>query len=249
MRAGALLLLVAVGTGCGTGGDGGTGTATAGGTAAAPLPLAPMGDASITGVVKFTGTPPDDPPSGVLGFAGCLPAGAGSSKHVPRLLAPGGNLQNAFVYVKDGLPPGRYDPPATPVVVDQSTCEFLPHVFGVMVGQKILMANSDTLTHNVSTREFNLSFPSSGVRIERAFHTPAVMTELKCDIHGWMRAWAGVLPHPYFAVTGADGAFALKGLVPGTYTVAVWHETMPPQEQKVTVVAGESKAVAFTFKL
>ena len=32
-----------------------------------------------------------------------------------------------------------------------------------------------------------------------------------------MNAYAGVLPHPFFAVTGADGSFSIKGLPPGTH--------------------------------
>ena len=47
---------------------------------------------------------------------------------------------------------------------------------------------------------------------------------MKCDVHAWMNAWVGVVNHPYFAVTGTDGAFSLPNLPPGTYTVEAWHE-------------------------
>jgi uncharacterized protein (DUF2141 family) len=50
------------------------------------------------------------------------------------------------------------------------------------------------------------------------------MVQLRCDIHPWMRGWLGVVPHPFFAVTGEDGTFAFTGLPPGEYEVAVWHE-------------------------
>jgi hypothetical protein len=64
-----------------------------------------------------------------------------------------------------------------------------------------------------------------------------------------MRSYVGVLPHPFFAVTGADGAFQLTGLPPGTYTVEAWHETLGRQTQSVTIGAKEAGAVAFTFKI
>jgi len=75
-----------------------------------------------------------------------------------------------------------------------------------------------------------------------------VMVPFKCDVHGWMNAWVGVLDHPYYAVTSADGSFSLKGLPPGTYTIEAWHEKLGTQTQTVTVAEKESKDVQFTFK-
>jgi plastocyanin len=231
---------------CSCGGTDGSGTATTGpATAATP---APTGDASITGTVLFEGpVPAETPPDAVKGFAGCIPSGA-TSKYVPTVVAGGGKLANAFVYVKAGLPPGSYAVPAAPIVVDQSTCEFQPLVFGAMVGQEVEFRNSDTLAHNANSKDFNAPMPVPGSSVTKTFRTAGVMLKIHCDIHPWMRAWAGVLTHPYFATTGADGAFALKGLVPGTYTVEVWHETLGTQALVVTVAKGEAKAITFTFK-
>ena len=80
------------------------------------------------------------------------------------------------------------------------------------------------------------------------FSTKEVMVPFKCDVHGWMRAYVGVLDHPFFAVTGPDGTFSLKGLPPGTYTVEAWHETLGTQTQTVTIGDMESKDVAFAFE-
>ncbi len=57
-----------------------------------------------------------------------------------------------------------------------------------------------------------------------------------------------MLDHPYFAVTGADGSFSLKGLPPGTYTIEAWHETLGTQTQSVTIGEKESKDITFSFK-
>jgi hypothetical protein len=71
----------------------------------------------------------------------------------------------------------------------------------------------------------------------------------KCDVHGWMNAYVGVLEHPYFAVSKADGTFSIPNLPPGTYTLAAWHERLGTQTQSVTVATKESKSDAnFTFK-
>jgi len=62
-----------------------------------------------------------------------------------------------------------------------------------------------------------------------------------------MQAYAGVVAHPFFAVTGADGTFTLKGLPPGTYTVEAWHERYGVQTATVTVAGTETKTSDFTF--
>ena len=99
-----------------------------------------------------------------------------------------------------------------------------------------------------SNREFNTGQPIPGMKTTRQFTTREVMVPFKCDVHGWMRAYVGVLDHPYFSVTGSDGTFSLKGLPPGTYTVEAWHETLGSQTQTVTIGANENKDVAFAFK-
>jgi hypothetical protein len=77
--------------------------------------------------------------------------------------------------------------------------------------------------------------------------TRRVMVSLECNVHGWMQAYAGVVAHPFFAVTGPDGTFSLKGLPPGTYTIEAWHERYGVQTATVTVAGTETKTTEFTF--
>jgi hypothetical protein len=74
------------------------------------------------------------------------------------------------------------------------------------------------------------------------------MVPFKCDVHGWMNAYVGVLTHPYFAVTDTSGSFTLKSLPPGTYTIEAWHEKLGTMTQTVTVGEKETKEISFTFK-
>jgi hypothetical protein len=74
------------------------------------------------------------------------------------------------------------------------------------------------------------------------------MIPVKCNIHPWMRAYIGVVAHPFFAVTGDDGTFTIKGLPPGTYTIEAWHEKFGTSDQTITVGAKESKTQDFSFK-
>ena len=88
--------------------------------------------------------------------------------------------------------------------------------------------------------------------IEKKFARPEIMVPVKCNQHPWMRAYIGVTKNPFYAVTGSDGKFTIKGLPPGDYTIEAWTvvggATGTTQEQKVTVGAKESKSVDFSFK-
>src|SRR5438309_6172502 len=163
-----------------------------------------------------------------------------------------GTLANVFVYVKAGLPAGAsYPKPATPLVLDQTGCHYVPHVFGIMVGQTLQIKNSDGILHNIKAkgtknRPFNISQPSV-MTSDRTFTAEEVMVPLECNVHGWMHAFVGVLPHPFFAVSGADGSFTIQGLPPGTYTVEAWQEKYGTQTATVTVAGSETKTADFTF--
>jgi hypothetical protein len=73
------------------------------------------------------------------------------------------------------------------------------------------------------------------------------MIPLECSVHGWMHAYVGVLPHPYFATTGDDGTFAIANLPAGTYTIEVWHESFGSQTATVTVADDETKTADFSY--
>ena len=55
------------------------------------------------------------------------------------------------------------------------------------------------------------------------------MVPVKCNVHAWMNAYVGVLEHPFFAVTDANGRFSIPQLPPGTYTIETWHERLGTQ--------------------
>ena len=139
-----------------------------------------------------------------------------------------------FVYVKDGLGTYSFDAPTETRTIDQKDCRYHPHVFGVRVGQPVEIMNSDPTLHNIhalpkDNAEFNNGQPIQGMKMTHTFTAKEVMVPFKCDVHGWMNAYVGVVDHPFFAVTDKDGKFVLKGLPPGTYTIEAWHEKLGVQ--------------------
>jgi plastocyanin len=207
----------------------------------------------VSGKAAFTGTAPAASPIDMNADPFC--AGAHSEPVMTEEVVANSNgtLKNVFVYVKEGLPAGQTFPaPATPATLDQKGCHYTPHVFGLQVNQPLEIINSDSTLHNVhgmpkETKEFNLGMPIQGMKLKRTFEKPEVMVKFKCDVHPWMSAYAGVLNHPFFAVTGDDGSFKIADLPAGTYTVEAWHEKYGTQTASVTVAEGTPATADFTF--
>lgn len=206
---------------------------------------APTGSGVISGVVKFSGDVPAPDAWGGTSVGDCRSLHEATIQLVE---VKDGKLKNAFVYVKAGLPDGYFDPPAAAVVVDQKACEFEPRVFGVVAGQSIEFGNSDAFMHNVKSPEFNQGLATRGVKMQLKLQEEGVMVPVKCDVHPWMRAYAGVMAHPYFSVSQGDGAYKISGLVDGEYTLGVWHEKLGTQEHKVKVSAQAPAVLDIEFK-
>jgi plastocyanin len=209
------------------------------------------GPGGIRGTVTYKG-PDTDRPISMQGDPTCAdmhPTPVDSDEIALR----GGKLANVFVYVKHGLEGKSFPAPAEKRHIDQSGCLFVPHVLGVQVGQTVELANSDATLHTVhalpaSNAESNDPQPQGTPPVGRRFDKPEVMVPLRCDIHPWMVGYVGVVPHPYYAVSGEDGAFAIANLPAGKYTLEAWHEKLGTQTREVTVAPGETAAVDFDFK-
>ena len=163
-----------------------------------------------------------------------------------------GTLRSVFVYIRDSDAIGASVPIAQPVELNQVACVYQPRVLGVQTGATIKITNSDTTLHNVNVQatnnpSFNVAQPIPGMSIERSFANPEVMIPVKCDVHSWMRSYIGVLPHPYFAVTGKDGAFDISGLPAGDYVLEAWHETLGTRTMSMKVEAGALAIANFSF--
>ena len=243
-----LMLLVMAGCGGGDGGGGGGGDGGGGATVENPVDAATAGN--IAGSIVFEGDAPTMDAIDMSSEETCA-AKHSSTPMVQEVVVNGnGTLANVFVYVKEGLEGLQFPTPAA-ALLDQDGCVYLPHVLGVMAGQDITIRNSDGLLHNINAsptvnRGFNSSQPVS-METTRAFSASEVMVPLRCDAHGWMNAYVGVLDHPFHSVSNGSGAFSLSTLPPGEYVIEAWHERYGTQTQTVTVTTGQTADVTFTF--
>lgn len=214
-----------------------------------PLDLSTAG--TLSGRVLFAGPVPEQTVLQLGGWSECAAQHAGQV-YAGDALVHDGKLQNAVIYVKEGLGDRVFAVPEEPVIVDQKGCVFLPHIAGVQVDQPLRFLNSDPTAHNVhglpkNSRQWNFSLGVKGSSRTIAVDKAEAMIEIKCDVHPWMKAYIGVFDHPYFALSGADGSFTLKNLPPGEYVVGAWHERFGALSQRISLGVKETKEIVFTF--
>ncbi len=123
---------------------------------------------------------------------------------------------------------------------------------GIQTGQPLGIRNSHAVSHNVHTfssrnPDFNQSQPVGSDNLKKSFERTELLIPVKCDMHGWMNSYVGVVDNPFYAVTGEDGSFDLGKLPPGEYTIEAHHESLKRQKQKITVADGVAQTIEFTF--
>ena len=160
-------------------------------------------------------------------------------------------VQDSVVYLK-GVEKGKaLEKPAKKPEIVNKDCVFVPRVQAFPVGT-VVIVNSDPVMHNThafhgKSTVFNVALPVKGQRIERPLKKPGI-TRVECDAHGWMLAWIYAADNPYYAVTGKDGAFEIKDVPPGSYTLVAWHEFTGELEAPVSVKAKETVDVPIELK-
>lgn len=259
----ALVSLLALSYACGGKKDADSGDNTSGGgDKPAATAWAPKGDeGTITGKINLTGTAPAPQKIDMSQDANC--ASKNPNATTETVVAKDGKLEFAFVYIKDGtLADGKkigdysFKTPDSEVVLDQNGCHYVPHIIGMQPNQKLKVTNSDPTGHNIhalpnkssGNEEWNESQPSGAAPItDKTFKRSEILVPVKCNQHPWMKAYIGVVKHPFFAVSKEDGSFEIKGVPAGTYTVVAWHEKFGEKTATVKVDAKGTATSDFTF--
>jgi len=253
------LSLLALGSACG----GGTSTNNGGpanNSNAGPSLLYSGPTGSISGVVSYNGTPPA--PKKIDTTADPVCGQKNPNLMTEDTVVKDGKLANTFIYIKEGTTADgkkfadyTWATPTDEVQLDQNGCHYVPHVLGVQVNQKLKITNSDATQHNIHptpklNQEWNQTQANGAPPIEKAFTRAEILIPVKCNQHPWMKSYIGVLKHPFFKVSGADGAYTITGVPAGTYTVVAWREGGATGEEKtmqVTVPANGSAKADFSF--
>jgi hypothetical protein len=197
---------------------------------ASTLQMASAGD--ITGKITLKGTVPPELTIDYGDVCGKLSPTVPTTRHYE--VGKENGLAGVFVYISKGLEGKTFPPTTQAVELNQVGCNYKPYVFGVMVGQPVLIKNSDPTMHNIhalpkvdGNSEFNFAEPSQGdvndTKWVENIKVPEVLVKVKCEVHAWMFAYAGVQTHPFFAVTDADGNYKIPNVPAGSYTLTAYH--------------------------
>ena len=206
---------------------------------------------TIVGQVRLMVTAP---PNAIIRMGGdprCSKAAVGKriTQDIVARSADGG-LANVFVNLQGSFP--STPAPSQPVTLDQQGCLFVPRMSGARVGQTLQVTNSDPTGHNVHSlsahgNAFNIMQPKQGMMNKFPLKSEDLVMRIKCDLHSWMVAYVGVVRHPYYAVSGGDGAFTIARVPPGRHTIQTWHEQCGRLTRTVDVKAGQTATVDFVY--
>jgi plastocyanin len=208
------------------------------------------GTGTIVGHVHYMGPTPVNPIIRMGADPRCNKLYVGKRPTSPTfVVGANGAMANVLVNLEGSFPS---TPVSTmPVVLDQKDCQYVPRVIAARVGQTLQVRNDDPTEHNVHSasmagNDFNTTQPIKSMPFEFKLKAGEIL-RVRCDNHTWMAAYVGVFDHPYFSVSGTDGAFTIANVPVGKQTVKAWHEVMGTQTQMVDVESGKTATVDFTI--
>ena len=180
--------------------------------------------------------------------------GAHGAKHTNALHDMSEGIQariseRTVVYLESEELSGRtYPVPEKRPLLDQRDLQFHPQVLPILLGTTVDFPNRDNLFHNVfsysKTKLFDLGrYPKDDSR-SVTFDRPGVV-RVYCDIHAHMNATIIVLENPYFATPDGNGAYSMRNIPEGTYTLVLWYDRDVVERRLVQVKAGQSIEVDF----
>ncbi|MFQ5852021.1 MAG: carboxypeptidase regulatory-like domain-containing protein [Candidatus Binatia bacterium] len=199
---------------------------------------------TVSGFVKLQGELPDLAPPEVFKFKEVC-------KNVPNeelVVGPRRGIRYAVVTV-EGITKGKAIEREAVNELDNRGCRFVPHVQAAIVGQWLMIKNSDPILHTAHAYfedgqpQFNLGLFPGKLR-RKPLVSPGIV-KILCEVHPWMRALVVVTEHPYHGVTDIYGEYKIRDVPPGTYRLKVWHESLGTQEKQVEVKAGAASKVDF----
>jgi plastocyanin len=159
---------------------------------------------------------------------------------------------NAVIYIEK-IEGQTFEAPEKHAVMDQKDLTFIPHVLPVIAGTTVDFLNSDEVMHNVFSpdkcaNKFNLGTWPKGETRSYTFEEVGCTPVMLCNVHPEMEAFVVVLETLFFAVSEKDGAYTIKNVPPGTYTLSIWHEKLKGKSVEIVVPEEGSVTQDFVIK-
>jgi hypothetical protein len=171
-----------------------------------------------------------------------------------------GGVGNSVVWLA-GVTQGPRDDAPRRVRVLLDGCRLEPRVQRVAAGGTVMLTSRDAMMTRLQFLDIDggsvlrgtvsrgtVLFNDAGqvVPSSEAAQRPGLVL-IRDDLHPWVRGYLAVTPHPFVAVTAADGLFRFDNVPPGRYTLVVWHERFGTTQQRIRVDAQVETRVALSF--
>ena len=152
----------------------------------------------------------------------------GGLRYVIVYLRPD-DTSSASSFPKDKVHPDLREAKPGVLEIDQPCCQFVPRVWAVREGTKVVIKNSSPVNHNANFQPsenpaFNNNVPPGQAQTSAPLKPEKGLISLTCNIHPWMKATGMVFDHPYFAVTDAAGNWTIDKVPAGKWRVVYRHE-------------------------
>ena len=197
----------------------------------------PTGWATLKGSFKLSGTAPARAALNVDKDTGVCMAGGKRILSDSLITGPKNELQGALIFLNQKMPDAKWEHPSyealktATIDFDQKACIFLTHTVAVRSTQVIRIINSDPIGHNTKIdgsgkmSSFNQTISANDSVMYKPGGESPEPASVACSIHPWMSANLISRDNPYFAVTAADGTFAIENIPAGVpLEFRVWHE-------------------------
>lgn len=216
-----------------------------------PTAVGALAARGIMGRVVLRGTPPPEKEIPMDPSCGKIHVGKATTRFF--VLDAEGGLADVFLWLYD-FPGVGGQPPTMQLEIRQHGCEYSPYVSAVQIGQHLRIFNDDALLHNVHATPdapgnsgVNQSQLPGAAPLDLIFAKPELFLRFKCDVHPWMFAYVNVSGHPFYAVSGTNGTFAIPEPPPGEYQLQILHRKLESRLVKVSVQQGQGVRVNVVF--
>lgn len=205
---------------------------------------------TVRGTIRFVGAAPDRKITVTRDAENCgrsidddvIALGgesAGENTEAPR------PLRNVVVWVEGA----KGEAPTTVAEIRQQACQFVPRVTAVSRGSEVTFVNADRTHHSVRLLEgrkplWTVAMPIPNQRLTRRLEKAGAYA-VRCEAHDWARGAIHVFDHPYFAVSGGDGTFEIRGVPEGKFELVAWHESLGEQRSPLTVEGEQVREIVF----
>lgn len=165
-----------------------------------------------------------------------------------------GGAGNALVWL-EGVSAGPRDTTPKRVTMTLDGCRLAPRLLLLGQGGTLIVHGRDAMLSRLqftragsraSVATVLLSDAGQVVPVSELGRAPGLIA-VHDDRHPWVRGWIAVTPHPYVAITRADGRFRFDGVPPGRYRLIVWHERLGTRATPVRIESAITARVELKF--